>query len=308
MTIRKKISLLLIKDVSVQFGESVMNFFTFRNPWEIIVAYLVTVLGFACVYSFFLARDFYHPYVKFEPVVQAERVRLERSLDHAIAAELDRSPDLGTGVKFQRTQGAVIIRGGQETTSRGALLASYSLAMSLSRGDEQGRLFLVSIPILISPFGLKTYFKNPLIPSPADRVEAPGFQGSGELGTVYVARDPQRPIEYEITLTRRSEDQATVANSIATALERVALTDEQQVLAAEILDADRGFPSGLQGGFSRMLYFSAVTITTVGYGDVVPLTGAARFFAALEATLGIILLGLFISSLASRTTRKGDRM
>ena len=123
-----------------------MNFFTFRNPWEIIVAYLVAVLGFACVYSFFLARDFYHPYVKFEPVVQAERVRLERSLDDAIATELDRSPDLGAGVKFQRTQGAVIIRGGQETTSRGSLSASYSFAMSLSRGDEQGRLFLVHDP------------------------------------------------------------------------------------------------------------------------------------------------------------------
>jgi hypothetical protein len=55
-----------------------------------------------------------------------------------------------------------------------------------------------------------------------------------------------------------------------------------------------------------MLYFSAVTITTVGYGDVVPLTGAARFFAAFEATLGIILLGLFISSLAARAARSHD--
>jgi Ion channel len=275
-----------------------MNFLSIRSAWQIIVAYLVAVLGFACVYSFFLARDFYHPYVKFEPVVQAERVRLERSLDNAIATELDRSPDLGANVKFQRTQGAVIIRGGQETSLRGSLSASYSFAMSLSRGDGQGRLFFVSIPILISPFGLKTYFKNPSVPSAA---EAPGLQGSGELGTVYIARDPQRRIEYEITLTRRSEDQAAVGASIATALERVALTADQQVLAAEILDADRGFPSGLQGGFSRMLYFSAVTITTVGYGDVVPLTGAARFVAALEATLGIILLGLFISSLAFGT-------
>ena len=142
---------------------SVMNFLTIRNPWEILVAYLIAVLAFACVYSFFLARDFYHPYVKFEPVVQAQRVRLERTLDDAIATALDRSPD-GTGVKFQRTRGAVIIRGGQETTSREALSASYSFAMSLSRGDEQGRLFLVTIPILISPFGLKTYFRSPVGP------------------------------------------------------------------------------------------------------------------------------------------------
>ena len=270
----------------------VMNFLTIRNPWEILVAYLIAVLAFACVYSFFLARDFYHPYVKFEPVVQAQRVRLERTLNEAIATALDRSPD-GTGVKFQRTRGAVIIRGGQETTSRQALSASYSFAMSLSRSDEQGRLFLVTIPILISPFGLKTYFRSPSV------------QGGGELGTVYIARDPQRPIDYEIILARRSEEQAAVAESTVTTLERVALSAEQQALAAEILDADRGFPSGLEGRFSRMLYFSAVTITTVGYGDVVPLTTAARFFAALEATMGIILLGLFINSLAFRETREG---
>ena len=98
-----------------------------------------------------------------------------------------------------------------------------------------------------------------------------------------------------------------MAESTVTTLERVALTAEQQALAAEILDADRGFPSGLEGRFSRMLYFSAVTITTVGYGDVVPLTTAARFFAALEATMGIILLGLFINSLASRSDQRGRR-
>ena len=48
------------------------------------------------------------------------------------------------------------------------------------------------------------------------------------------------------------------------------LTAEQKDLAAEVLDADQGFPSGPQGRFSRMLYFSAVTIMTVGYGDVDP--------------------------------------
>ena len=69
-----------------------IDFLSFRSPWEIIVAYLVAVLGFACIYTFVLARDFYHPYVKFEPIVRAEKARFERSLDGAIAAELDATP------------------------------------------------------------------------------------------------------------------------------------------------------------------------------------------------------------------------
>jgi hypothetical protein len=48
-----------------------------------------------------------------------------------------------------------------------------------------------------------------------------------------------------------------------------------------------------------MLYFSAITITTVGYGDIVPLTHRGRALAAVEATLVIILLGLLVARLTN---------
>lgn len=50
--------------------------------------------------------------------------------------------------------------------------------------------------------------------------------------------------------------------------------------------------------FGRMLYLSAVTITTLGYGDIVPLTDAARIAISCEAVGGIILIGLFLNALA----------
>ena len=37
-------------------------------------------------------------------------------------------------------------------------------------------------------------------------------------------------------------------------------------------------------------YFSIVTITTVGYGDIVPVSAAARAFANLEAIVGQLYL------------------
>jgi voltage-gated potassium channel Kch len=46
-----------------------------------------------------------------------------------------------------------------------------------------------------------------------------------------------------------------------------------------------------------MIYFSAVTITTLGFGDIVPITAHART-SVIEAISGVILIGLFLNALA----------
>jgi hypothetical protein len=75
------------------------------------------------------------------------------------------------------------------------------------------------------------------------------------------------------------------------------------------LDSLDGFPSALSGGhFWRMLYFSAVTITTLGYGDIVPLTTRARIVVTAQVIWGPLAFGLFLNSLAyeGRNDRKVD--
>jgi voltage-gated potassium channel Kch len=55
--------------------------------------------------------------------------------------------------------------------------------------------------------------------------------------------------------------------------------------------------------FGDAIYFSLVTIATLGYGDIVPATNAARTIATIEAVIGqfyvavivAVLVGLFIS-------------
>ncbi|MCZ0743185.1 potassium channel family protein [Vibrio diabolicus] len=64
------------------------------------------------------------------------------------------------------------------------------------------------------------------------------------------------------------------------------------------VSAKNGFPSEASGNFGRMLYLSIVTITTLGYGDIVPISDLNRFLVGLEAILGIILIGLFLNSLS----------
>jgi voltage-gated potassium channel Kch len=47
------------------------------------------------------------------------------------------------------------------------------------------------------------------------------------------------------------------------------------------------------------LYFSLITLTTVGYGDVVPVTPAARVFAALEGVAGVMYVAITVARLVA---------
>ena len=60
------------------------------------------------------------------------------------------------------------------------------------------------------------------------------------------------------------------------------------------------------------IYFSFITLATVGYGDVTPVGGIPRMLAVLEAVAGQIYLVVSVSRLvglhvAQRTPRDGDR-
>ncbi len=52
------------------------------------------------------------------------------------------------------------------------------------------------------------------------------------------------------------------------------------------------------GGFDA-LYFSYVTLTTVGFGDITPTSPAARMLAVLEALTGTIYLAVLVARLVS---------
>jgi len=50
--------------------------------------------------------------------------------------------------------------------------------------------------------------------------------------------------------------------------------------------------------YVQSIYFSVVTITTLGYGDITPQTEMARVLTAIESIVGIILIGLFLNAVA----------
>ena len=48
-----------------------------------------------------------------------------------------------------------------------------------------------------------------------------------------------------------------------------------------------------------LLYFSMVTLTTVGYGDIVPVRGLVRMLAGLEAAVGVLYVAITVAILVS---------
>lgn len=56
---------------------------------------------------------------------------------------------------------------------------------------------------------------------------------------------------------------------------------------------------------SELLYFSLVTLTTIGYGDIVPLHGEVRMLAALEGVTGILYIAITVALLVSSYKQQG---
>lgn len=58
-------------------------------------------------------------------------------------------------------------------------------------------------------------------------------------------------------------------------------------------------PVGGETNFAELLYFSFVTLTTLGYGDMTPVHPVVRAFAAMEAFVGQMFLAILVARLVS---------
>jgi hypothetical protein len=66
-----------------------------------------------------------------------------------------------------------------------------------------------------------------------------------------------------------------------------------------------------QGDFLIFEYYSFVTLTTLGYGDITPLTKVARAFSVLEAVVGqlylVVVVAWFVGMLVARKSGSSDQ-
>ena len=70
--------------------------------------------------------------------------------------------------------------------------------------------------------------------------------------------------------------------------------------ALELISAgsfEGGVVTGPNGWGSDWLYFSFVTMTTLGYGDITPISPLARLLAYLQAVFGMFYIAIFVAGL-----------
>ncbi|MBI2463525.1 two pore domain potassium channel family protein [Candidatus Peregrinibacteria bacterium] len=52
---------------------------------------------------------------------------------------------------------------------------------------------------------------------------------------------------------------------------------------------------GINGHWFDYIYYSLITVTSLGYGDILPTTFATKFLASFEVFFGFIMLGVFVN-------------
>jgi hypothetical protein len=67
-----------------------------------------------------------------------------------------------------------------------------------------------------------------------------------------------------------------------------------------------GVASASDLDLARAIYFSFVTIATLGYGDVVPTSDTTRGLAILEAVSGQMYLAVLVARLVSLYSKRAD--
>ena len=62
-----------------------------------------------------------------------------------------------------------------------------------------------------------------------------------------------------------------------------------------------------EGRQAELLYFSLITLSTIGYGDIVPLTGEVRMLVALEGITGVLYIAISVAVLVSAYKQKREQ-
>lgn len=264
---------------SLSWGERAYRRIARINPLVYLSIYLALIPIFGALYRYGPDQVFYAPYAKFERGATGDVYRFEGEILDGINRTIARTPKRPGEWNVEEGSVRVGLRPESEPEKlRIAIIANLSKIGPKGRmqiGNWRYETVIALEPVLITaePYQvcreLAAPPPNQLLEGEEQRILETLFHGSP-------------PCDRGLFLVfDRDQEERLFA-----------------LLAGFMGDAHR-----FSGSYSRMLYFSAITITTVGFGDIVPITPQARLLTAIEAILGWVLSGLFLAAVAWRIGR-----
>lgn len=275
--------------------------------WRLAILYVLLIFGFACVYSL-LHTDFYNANANREPMVydmvRESEERISRELGAEIVSTFEKN--YGSNQKVidnWSIDGSTFRVMFLKATQRGtAVEISFKLDMKLNEISDRRRTLYID-PVVTFParegsentLGTDVRYKTVKVDVPA----VP-FWDKAESYRFAKAFFPTESV-------RRTQIKGDASREDTSASLPEMTMPISKHLDAAILELERviqGDLSKVGADFWRMVYLSAVTITTLGYGDLTPLTTPTRLLLSSEAVLGIVIIGSFINAGSKRRNKR----
>ncbi|ASL43710.1 pH-gated potassium channel KcsA [Burkholderia sp. AD24] len=267
----------------------------FDAPLTYLAGYFAAMLFFAILYMVAVPHQLYAPYARFEPDARqdlvAVQVHIANSIRRMLRPNATYSFENGDWVIYPPSIRATNLASDDGET------VFFSVRFE-GRGEgrfDKGRMYW-TIPVLIHA-----------------QAEISAQGANGDWDTYRIPELNRSKLDGDVSSRESmframfSADSTASSGDFLPVTPRLLFNREDESMFDRFLAGLRGDPSAISGQFSRMLYFSAVVITTLGLGDIVPLTNAARLLVALEAISGIVIAGLFVNSVAVRASAAAER-
>jgi voltage-gated potassium channel len=116
-----------------------------------------------------------------------------------------------------------------------------------------------------------------------------------------MSTSPRQPVTNESLIERRAD---RIANARSVTLGLAVTFVGLAMIGAVVMRAADGhnFPS-----LGLAIWWALQTVTTVGYGDVVPTTTAGRIVGSIEMVLGVSLISLLTATVTSTVIQRGEK-
>ncbi len=269
--------------------------------------YVLFIFVFAFIYNYCLSGKFYHSTVPHEDAVRLNREQLQSEIAHQIIhtfKETHNSDELQLSNGWTVNANSFSVRALEVKDKE----FSFQLDMEVTNLSQADRSIFIA-PIISSPLvdwsenislSESENSDNTLVYRPVTMTN-PGLRSDDPIARrfakiLFPASAPKVDLWSEIL--GRDNIQETEGKIV------IPLPKKLNTKILNLAKASEGNPSVLDGNIWRMLYLSATTITTLGYGDIIPLNTAARVATSTEAVLGIIIIGMFLNSISPKSRKK----